>query len=144
MNKKKSEKEFPREAYKGMRNNHALSVEEILRLAYPHGHPDFIGKCIKEMALHSDKNYDYAAGGDPLGNLKRVANMLSMYPGLDLSDAAVVTMVLLLKQLDAYLWLKSNKHKPKVEGTGPRLRDISVYTKIADIIDTETIGERNK
>jgi hypothetical protein len=108
-----------------------------LRELFPHGHPDYIETTIEEMQLHSDKNHDYAAGGDPLGNFKRVANILSMYPHLDMSDAAIVAMVYALKQLDAYLWLKSNGHKAKSEGTSARLRDISVYAKLVDIIDSE-------
>jgi hypothetical protein len=60
-----------------------------------------------------------------------------MYPSLDMSDAAIVAMVYTLKQLDAYLWLKSNGHKAKSEGMSARLRDISVYVKLIDIIDNE-------
>ncbi len=108
-----------------------------LRSLFPHGHPDFIKNTIQEMQLHSDKNHDYAAGGDPLGNFKRVANILSMYPSLDISDAAVVAIIYTLKQLDAYLWIKSNGHEAKSEGTSARLRDISIYLKIIDIIDEE-------
>ncbi len=108
-----------------------------LREFFPHGHSQFIETTIEEMQLHSDKNHDYAAGGDPLGNFKRVANILSMYPNLDLSDAAIVAMVYALKQVDAYLWMKSNGHKAKVEGTSARLRDVSIYTKLIDIIDEE-------
>ncbi len=94
------------------------------------------------MQLHSNKNYDYAANSDPLGNFKRVANILSMYPSLNLSDAAIVAMVYMLKQIDAYLWIKSNGHEAKSEGTAARIRDVSVYAKIIGIIDM--ISERNK
>lgn len=114
-----------------------LTVNEQLREIYPHGHPDFIEKCLTEIELHSSKNYDYAAGGDPLGNFKRVANILSMYPGLDIADAAIVAMIFALKQLDAYIWLKSKGHEAKCEGTAARLRDISVYAKLIEILDEE-------
>lgn len=120
-----------------MDNENFAKIIKDVREFCPHGHPDFIKKTIEEIQLHSDKNYDYAAGGDPLGNFKRIANILSMYPGLDISDAAIVAIVFALKQLDAYLWLKSNGHEAKTEGISERLRDISVYTKIIDIIDEE-------
>jgi len=114
-----------------------LTINEQLRLRFPNGHPDFIGKCIEEIELHSVKNYDYASGGDPLGNFKRVANILSMYPKLNLSDAAMVAMVYVLKQIDAYLWLKSNGHEAKSEGSAARIGDVSVYAKLIGILDQE-------
>ena len=56
-----------------------MTIEEIeiekaetgLREVFSHGHPDFITKCIQETALHSNKNHDYAVGGDPCGNFLR-------------------------------------------------------------------------
>jgi hypothetical protein len=115
-------------------------LEQILSGKFPQGHPGFIKKCIDEIKLHNDKNFDYAADGDPLGNFKRVANILSMYPDLDLADAAIVAMIYALKQIDAYLWLKSNGHTARCEGTSARLRDISVYAKLIEILDDEEIG----
>jgi hypothetical protein len=117
-----------------------LTIEEQLRERFTHGHPDFIEKCLAEIDLHNDKNFDYTAGGDPLGNFKRVANILSMYPNLDASDAAIVAMIYALKQVDAYLWSKSNGHISRCESPAARLRDISVYAKIIDIIDSEPQG----
>ena len=114
--------------------------EQILRGKFPQGHPDFIEKSLDEIKLHNNKNFDYAAGGDPLGNFKRVANILSMYPNIDLADAAIVAMVYTLKQLDAYLWIKSNGHIARCEGSAARLRDISVYAKLIEILDEEGIG----
>ena len=117
------------------------TIIEQIREKFPQGHPDFIEKCLAEIVLHNRKNFDYAAGGDPLGNFKRVANILSMYPNLDHSDAAIVAMIYALKQIDAFLWLKSNKHYAKVEGTAARLRDISVYAKLIEILDEEEVDE---
>ena len=106
-----------------------------------HGHPRFY-EILEELAqLHSDKNHDYAVGGDPLGNFKRRAAIYAMYPGLDLSDPAVVAMVDLMKQLDAALWFYSNKHEAKVEGKLGRLRDIAVYAPIAMILEEEKGSE---
>jgi hypothetical protein len=106
---------------------------EIIRLIKkqnPHGHPLFIPITLEEIGMHSKKNHDYAAGGDPLGNFTRVAMILYQYPNLDLSDPAIVAMIYMLKQLDAYLWAKSNGHDLKVEGVDGRLADISIYAKI--------------
>lgn len=102
-----------------------------------HGHPRVYG-ILEEMAeLHSDKNYDYAAGGDPLGNFKRRAAIYAMYPGLDLSDPTVVALVDAMKQLDGALWLLSNKHTAKVEGIVPRLVDNALYSVIAIVNEEE-------
>ena len=119
------------------KNMDMKTIIEQLREHFPHGHPDFIEKSLAEIALHSQKNHDYASGGDPLGNFKRVANILSMYPKLNLSDAAIVAMVYALKQIDAYLWLKSNGHEAKSEGSAARIGDVSVYAKLIGILDQE-------
>lgn len=107
-----------------------LSAVTQLRQAFPHGHPEFLSITIKEAQLHSDKNHDYAKGGSALGNFERVAAILKMYPGLDLSDQKVVALVYTMKQLDAVLWGLSSKIEHKVEGLSDRLQDISVYSKI--------------
>ncbi len=116
---------------------HPSSVVDELRERFPHGHPSFIPMTLAEMELHSVKNYDYAAGGDPLGNFKRVASILRQYPGLQMDDPAIVAMVYALKQLDAYLWMKAQGRDGKVEGKAARLGDISVYTKLARIFEQE-------
>ena len=58
-----------------------------------HGHPRFyeIIEALKD--LHSRKNHDYASGGDPLGNFRRVATILAQYPNLKLSNPTVVALV---------------------------------------------------
>lgn len=102
-----------------------------------YGHPKFY-EILEELAqLHSDKNHDYAVGGDPLGNFKRRAEIYSKYPGLDLSDPVVVALVDAMKQLDAAFWLLSNKHEAKVEGLTNRLKDVAVYSPIAMILEEE-------
>jgi len=104
---------------------------------YPHGHPDFIPMTLKEVSLHSSKNYDYAAGGDPLGNFRRVASILGQYPKLDLSDPTVVAIVYAMKQVDAVLWMLSQKREGKIEDVNSRLGDVSVYVKLAMILHKE-------
>lgn len=101
------------------------------------GHPRFFEMTMDEADLHARKNHDYACGGDPLGNFRRVGKFLEMYPGLRLNDPAIVAITYMLKQLDAYLWIKSNKHETRSEGIQDRLRDIHVYTKLVRIIEEE-------
>lgn len=100
-----------------------------------YGHPFFYRIAEEETELHSKKNHDYAKGGDPLGNFKRVSAILAMYPGLDLSDPSIVAAVYALKQWDAFLWGKSQKIKAKVEGIHDRLQDVSVYAKLIRCIE---------
>jgi len=109
-----------------------------------HGHPRFY-EILEELAqLHSDKNYDYAAGGDPLSDFKRRAAIYALYPGLDLSDPAVVALTDLMKQLNAALWFYSNKHEAKVEGKRGRMRDVSVYSMINMILEEEKQKEEKE
>ena len=99
-----------------------------------HGHPRFY-EILKSLAtLHSEKNHDYAAGGNPLGNFMRRADLYSKYPGLDLSNPAVVAIIDSMKQLDAALWFLSNKHEAKVEGVADRLKDVAVYSILAMVL----------
>jgi len=102
-----------------------------------HGHRR-VYEILEELAqLHSDKNYDYAAGGDPLGDFKRRATIFALYPGLDLSDPAVVALTDLMKQLNAALWFYSNKHEAKVEGKRGRMRDVALYSTINMVLEEE-------
>lgn len=118
--------------------DHAIEdVKDILRDHYPHGHPDYIDITLKELELHSKKNYDYTFGGDPLGNFNRVSTILSLYKGLDLGDPAVVALIYMMKQLDAVLWMLANGYEGGVEGLSSRFADIYVYSKIARIIKEE-------
>lgn len=110
------------------------TVKEILQKEYPHGHPEFIPMCIKEMELHSKKNYDYAKGGNPLGNFERVSKILALYPGLVPGSPEVVAIIYMLKQADAALWMISNKYNGGVEGIDDRLADVHVYAKIIRLI----------
>lgn len=101
-----------------------------------HGHPDYLKLTNEELQLHSAKNRDYARGGDPLGNFRRVASILTNY-ALDLADPAVVCIVYALKQLDAVLWMLSEGYEGDIEGVDPKLLDAHVYLKIARILHKE-------
>lgn len=106
------------------------AVQSVLRNRYPHGHKKFLPITLREIELHSNKNHDYAKGGNALGNFTRVAAILALYPNLKLSDQRVVALVYALKQVDAVLWGMSAGIEHKVEGANARLQDISVYSKL--------------
>ena len=108
-------------------------VTDVLRRVFPHGHEKFIELSLQEMSLHSKKNYDYAHGGDPLGNFVRVASILSNYPRLKLT-APVVALVYAMKQLDAVLWQLSQGYEGTVEGIDDKAMDIHVYVKLFRIL----------
>ncbi|MFH1547675.1 MAG: hypothetical protein ABIC57_04255 [bacterium] len=116
-------------------------VEEIVRRRFPHGHPGFITLTLEELDLHSRKNSDYAKGGDPLGNFKRVASILRNYPNLDVGNPIVIAIVYALKQLDAALWMLSQGYEGQVENVNMRLQDVHVYVKIARLLRGEEDGE---
>lgn len=100
-----------------------------------YGHPFFYQQTTEEAALHSRKNFDYAQGGNPLGNFQRVAAILALYPDLPHADPAVVALTYALKQLDATLWMLNRGHASVTgEGLHERLQDISVYCKITRCI----------
>jgi len=109
----------------------------MLAKKYTSGHPGFYKLLEEEAKLHNDKNHDYAIGGNPLGNFHRVAEILSHYPNLDLSKSSVVALVYMMKQIDANLWMASQGHKPKVEGSKSRWMDVSVYAKIIILLIQE-------
>ncbi len=115
-------------------------VEETLRARYPNGHPKFIDKCIQEMDLHSRKNADYAHDGDPLGNFKRVSQMWAAW-GVD-KPAHVVAFEYLMKQLDAVGNMIGNNYEGTVEGIVSKLRDISVYAKLTEILYEESLEKK--
>ena len=105
-----------------------------LRKRYRHGHPAFVDATLDELSLHSRKNKDYAGGGDPLGNFRRVAAILSQYPGLDLSQPSTIALIFALKQVDAIFWALCRKEELSVESVDDKLRDVSVYYKLARIM----------
>lgn len=108
-----------------------------IREIYPHGHPSFLPTTVREIELHSNKNHDYASGGDPMGNFNRVAAILGLYPDLKISDPRVVALTYMLKQLDAVLWGLNANITQKVEGIRDRMGDVSVYAKIVMCLDED-------
>jgi len=118
-------------------------IKEELKKEFPYGHPEFTNLTLDELDLHSRKNKDYAAGGNPLGNFVRVANILSNYPNLKLNDPTIVALVYMFKQLDATLWLLNGSREGTVEGIDDRLKDIHVYAKLARILYKESKERKN-
>jgi len=116
-------------------------TKKLLKEKFKHGHPKFVDITLDELDLHSKKNKDYAKGGNPLGNFNRVANVLSNYPNLDLSQPKVVALVYTMKQLDAVLWMWSQRYEGEVEGVQDRLKDIHVYVKLIRILVEEESGQ---
>lgn len=119
---------------------HSLDmIRDELKEKYPHGHPKFLDLVLDEIRLHSDKNHDFAKGGNPLGNFNRVGAILDLYPGLKPGDPVVVAVSFMLKQLDASLWMYSQGYTARVESHAERWRDISIYSKIISILIEEKI-----
>ena len=107
-----------------------------------HGHPKFYDLCMEEMTLHDIKNHDYSHGGDPLGNFNRVSAIKRMYPKMDWSGPIGVAIGYLMKQLDAALWMQSEGYTAKVEGPIGRWQDVSIYSKIIEILIMEKISDK--
>ena len=103
-----------------------------------HGHKDYKKLTEAELQLHSEKNHDYARGGDPLGNFKRVAIIKQLYPGLDWTTPTATAIDYMLKQFDAALWQLAQHFEGKVENVDTRLQDAHIYLKIARILHKET------
>ena len=98
-----------------------------LRQMFPHGHPDFIPMMIDLMKLHSEKNYAYTHGGDPLGNFHRVSAWMKLYPDMDWATPIGVSLIYAQKQADASVWQLSQGYEDNIEGLDSRLRDKVVY-----------------
>lgn len=100
------------------------------------GHPRFYELVEEITDLHNRKNTDYASGTKegPLGNFERVSTIMKLYPGLDWDSPFGVTLVYMLKQIDAAFTLRSQKRESVVgEGIASRLKDVTVYSLIAQI-----------
>lgn len=112
-----------------------------IRRAFPHGHWKFTELLLAEARLHSDKNHDYAKGGDPLGNFKRVAGIMQQYPGFPWASPVGTAVVQMLKQLDAALWMTAQRTEARVEGVAQRWMDVSVFAKLIPILQEDDANE---
>ena len=110
----------------------AMALFQELKKNFPHGHPDFIPMTLDELKLHSEKNYDYAHGGNPLGNFDRVSGALTAM-GYPISPE-MVAMVYAFKQLDAAIHMLTEGYEGATENFDTRMRDVHVYAKIIRLL----------
>jgi len=111
----------------------ALKGGAKLRELFPHGHPEFTEILTELAELHSNKNFDYARGGNPLGNFNRCAAVLETTP-------AKFAWSLVAKQIDAVNWAFLQGGDQKCESVRDKLRDIAVYSILIMIM----LGEESK
>ena len=95
----------------------------------------FIKLALEEIELHEAKNKDYRSDSDPLANFNRVAAWMALYPKMNWAQPELVAILFLMKQFDAYMSLMERGEKGGVENCGTRLGDVSVYTKLARILN---------
>ena len=114
-------------------------ITQALDRYAPHGHPDFNDIVLGIVKLHSDKNYDYARGGDPLGNFKRSADILGKYWHVFATPEgpAVLAILYAMKQIDNVLWSLSQGGENVCEGLDGKLKDIAVYALLTLIMVKE-------
>ena len=118
------------------KSDHALLLKLLQEYA-PHGHPDFIPNMVEAIRLHSDKNWDYAGEGDPLGNFDRVAAMCSALTYDSHTGEGSPLQVLLIymaKQFDAVIDCVGHGREVKVEALSHKLVDISIYAQLGRIM----------
>jgi len=104
------------------------------------GHPRFHVILQEMAALHDKKNSDYSKGlsQGPLGNFIRVSEIKKLYPGFDWDSPFGTAIDYMLKQFDAMMILRATKRDSLTgEPVASRLRDIEIYTVIAEIIEGE-------
>jgi hypothetical protein len=114
-----------------------IGTENTLQQWFPSAGKNYLDLTLEEMKMYAEKNFDYAKGGSQHGNFERVATILKQYPNLDLSNPVVVAFVYMMKQMDAALWLLSEKHEAKVQGFDERMADVTVYSKIIRLLAKE-------
>ena len=114
------------------------SPGDLLRKKYPQGHPLFIANVLNDIELHAKKNRDYAAGGDVLGNFKRVALLMSHYPNFPVDTPRGIAIVYMLKQLDAVMWNMCIGHILS-EGREAREQDIAIYATLIRCMEQEGV-----
>ena len=107
------------------------------------GHPQFYSILEAMGELHSRKNSDYSKGGiqGPLGNFERVASIKQLYSGFDWTSTYGTCIDFMLKQFDAMMILKASGNTSQTgEPVSARLRDIAIYTVIAEILESEIVA----
>lgn len=103
-----------------------------------HGHPLFDIIADELKALHSEKNRQYATISDPLRNFTGVGRLIDklLKPGINRPLAAVLALV--AKQIDAVYDMVGEGKVGTIDSIEDKLRDIAVYSIIAQIIIRES------
>ena len=122
-----------------MKKSDYVAILKLLQEYAPHGHPDFIPNMVEAIRLHSDKNWDYAGDGDPLGNFNRVAAMCkplfrSTYTSQEEAIPFQVLLLYMAKQFDAVIDSVGHGREMKVEALSDKLVDISIYAQLGRIM----------
>ena len=103
-----------------------------------HGHPLFLEFSNEELELHSTKNQQYATDDDPLGNFHRTGRIIAKFlkPGIDPALASCLSFM--SKQVDGVYEIVGEGKKNTIESLDDKLKDISIYAKIARILIHES------
>ena len=107
-----------------------------------HGHPMFYQLLNEEQNLHDLKNRTYASKEEPLGNFERGGRLISKFLKDGINPTLAYCLVLMAKQIDGVYDMvgesKESQGFQLAESLHDKLRDISVYSKIAMIILAES------
>ena len=124
-----------------MKKRDHVAILKLLQEYAPHGHPDFVPNMVEAIRLHSDKNWDYAGKGDPLGNFKRVAAMCDVFftDGNPMKEpppnkALMVLLLYMAKQFDAVIDCVGHGREVRVEALSYKLLDICIYAQLGRIM----------
>jgi hypothetical protein len=123
------------------------TIRDAMKELFPNGDPKFLEIMMNQIDLYNRKNKDYASAKegeefDPNGNFNRVSTIMSLYPGLSLSDPRVFALALLMKQFDQVCWSLSRGFEGEVEGLDPKLQDIVVYFVIIRCLNAHMAEQR--
>lgn len=119
-----------------------------------HGHPDFIAITLKNLALHSKKNKQYATDVDPLSNFRRGAylneKLINPPEGTFTPEERAIAYALILasKQVDGVGEILAERKKNTPDSLREKEGDVSVYYMIAEILtnvlETKRMEEDNE
>lgn len=98
------------------------------------GHPKFYEYAAEEVNLHDAKNREYATTDNPLGNFHRSGRLIAKLLKPGVSPALASCLIFMAKQVDGVYEIVGEGKTDTVEGLDDKLKDISVYCKIARIL----------
>ena len=102
-----------------------------------YGHPKFY-EILNELAeLHSNKNFQYASQGDPLGNFHRCASMTSKILKDGINKPLATALMYMSKQIDGVYEIVGEGKEGTADSLKDKLMDIAVYSVICMILNNE-------